>query len=194
MEGGISLSGGKVVRAALKADFSMVPAIKRPLSEDQIEAQLRKTGSTPFFARNIEIDYPGGLFAPLGEINRLRREFLEVAEEEVASSFRPSVEEAEKARVGLEDLSARRRKAPRRSPPERSRPSISIYVSTLEEVSGAAEGDAAESTSSRSSGSQMAEGVGQRRPAPRRFLRRSTSQERSAIDGTSTSSGSGRGS
>ncbi|KUK43781.1 MAG: Peptidase U32 [Methanothrix harundinacea] len=85
LEGGISLSGGKVVRAALKADFSMVPAIKRPLSEDQIEAQLRKTG-------------------------------------------------------GLEDLSARRRKAPRRSPPERSRPSISIYVSTLEEVSGAAEG------------------------------------------------------
>lgn len=140
LEGGISLSGGKVVRAALKADFSMVPAIKRPLSEDQIEAQLRKTGGTPFFARNIEMDYPGGLFAPLGEINRLRREFLEVAKREVAASFRPPLEEAEKARVGLEDLLVRRRIAPHRSPPERSRPSISIYASTLDEVSGAAEG------------------------------------------------------
>ncbi len=140
LEGKVSLPGGKVVIAGFKADFSMEPAIKRPFSEGQIEAQLRKTGGTPFFIRKIEINYPGGLFAPLGEINRLRREFLEVAEKEIAASFRPSDEVVKEARERLEGLFERRKAAPRRPPSAKSKPSISVYVSTIEAVSGAVEG------------------------------------------------------
>ncbi len=140
LDGRVFLHGGKVVRASLKADFSMEPAIKRPLSEGQIKAQLRKTGGTSFFIRNIEMDYPGGLFAPLGEINRLRREFLEVAEKEIAASFRPADEEVKEASKRQEGLFERRRNASRRPASSKSKPSVSIYASTLEAVTGAAEG------------------------------------------------------
>jgi putative protease len=140
LEGKVFLSGGKVVKAELKADFSMEPAISRPLSEGQIEAQLRKTGGTLFVIREIEMDYPSGLFAPLGEINRLRREFLEVAKKEIAASFRPSDEEGKEARVRLEGLFERRGTASRRSPSSRSKPSVSVYASTLEAATGAVEG------------------------------------------------------
>jgi len=138
--GKVFLPGGKMVRANLKGDFSMEPAIKRPLSEDQIEAQLRKTGGTPFFIRKVEMDYPGGLFAPLGEINRMRREFLEVAEQEVAAYFRPSDEEVKGAKERLEGLFDRRKITTKRSPLRMSKPLVSVYASTLEAVSGAAEG------------------------------------------------------
>jgi putative protease len=140
LEGKVFHPRGKVVRASLKADFSMEPAISRPLSDGQIEAQLRKTGGTPFDIRKIEMDYPGGLFAPLGEINRLRREFLDVAEKEIVASFRPSDEEGKEARERLEGLFERRRAAPRRSPSAKSKPSVSVYASTLEAVSGAVDG------------------------------------------------------
>lgn len=140
LEGRAFLASGKEVRADLKADFSMEPAIKRPLSEDQIEAQLRKTGGTPFVIRRIEMDYPGGLFAPLGELNRLRREFLEKVEREIAVSFRPSDEDVKKARDRLDGLVKRRRTTPISRPPTSiSKPSVSIYASSLESVSGAVE-------------------------------------------------------
>jgi len=140
LEGRIFLPGGKEVLADLEADFSMEPAIKRPLSEDQIEAQHRKTGGTPFVVKKVEMDYPGGLFAPLGEINRLRREFLEKAEREIAVSFRPSDEVVRGARERLDGLVERRRATPRRPPSVMSKLSVSIYASTLEAVSGAVEG------------------------------------------------------
>ncbi len=139
LEGRVVFADGKEVRAVLKADFSMEPAIKRPLSEDQIEAQLRKTGGTPFVIRKIEMDYPGGLFAPLGELNRLRREFLEKVEREIAISFRPSDEEAKKARERLDGLVERRRTTPICPPTSLSKPSVSIYASSLEAVTGAVE-------------------------------------------------------
>jgi len=139
LEGRVVLADGKEVNAVLKADFSMEPAIKRPLSEDQIEAQLRKTGGTPFVVRKIEMDYPGGLFAPLGELNRLRREFLEKVEREMAATFRPSDEEVRGALERLDRLVERRRTAPIRPPPSISKPSVSVYASSLEAVSGAVE-------------------------------------------------------
>jgi len=142
LKGRVILQDGREVRSALTADFSMEPAKKRPLSLDQIEAQLRKTGGTPFLIRRVEMDYPGGLFAPLGEINRLRREFLERAEDAVTASFRPSDEEVRGARERLARLVEWRRTAPSSTPlkGKGSKPSISVYAETLETVAGAAEG------------------------------------------------------
>ena len=140
LEGEVFLSGGNVVKARLEADFSMEQAISRPLSEGQIGSQLRKTGGTPFFVRKIEMDYPGGLFAPLGEINRLRREFLEAAEKKIAATFRPFDEETKVARVRLNGFFEKRGAVPKRSPSAKSKPSVSAYASSLETVSGAVEG------------------------------------------------------
>jgi putative protease len=67
----------------------MVDAESRPLTSEQVEYQLRKAGGTPFAVRNVEIDYDGGLFAPIGALNRLRRDFLSGAEAALAACARP---------------------------------------------------------------------------------------------------------
>jgi putative protease len=79
-------------------DFSLVPARSRPLSREQLEAQLRKSGDTPFVIRECPIAYDGTLFAPVGELNRLRREFLARAGEALAASFLPSPDEVARSR------------------------------------------------------------------------------------------------
>jgi putative protease len=46
----------------------------------------------------MTIDYDGKMFAPVSELNRMRREFLALAQEELISSFRPSREDVGLAR------------------------------------------------------------------------------------------------
>ncbi len=134
------LPEGGEVRADLLADFSMERAVNRPLSGEQIESQLRKTGGTPFLIRKIEMDYPGGLFAPLGEINGLRRDLMEVVAREVAASFRPSDEVVGEAKRRLERFFEMRKTPSKRPAPPLPKPSVSVYASTLKAVRGAAEG------------------------------------------------------
>jgi putative protease len=76
----------------------MDAARNRPLTEEQIAAQFGKTGGTPFVIRSMDIRYPGGLFAPLGELNRVRREFLEAVKEAVLAARRPDAEAVHAAR------------------------------------------------------------------------------------------------
>ncbi|MDF0590705.1 U32 family peptidase [Candidatus Methanocrinis natronophilus] len=140
LRGEVFLPDGKVVSSIMEADFSMEAAKKRPLSQDDIKAQLFKAGGTPFFVRKIEMDYPGGLFAPLGVVNRLRREFLKLAEEDVASSFRPAEEMVMRARAKLEGLMDERRPSARTPVLTGSRPSVSVYADSLPAVAGACEG------------------------------------------------------
>ncbi len=86
------------------------------------------------------MDYPSGLFAPLGEINRLRREFLELAEREVIASFRPAEGVGGDGRASFLRFAGGRRAAPRRPSPSKNGLSISVYADTLAVVAGAAEG------------------------------------------------------
>lgn len=73
----------------VRADFAMEPAVSRPIDAAQIASQLRRTGGTAFAIRRLEMDYPGGLFAPIGEINRLRRDLLAAARAALLSASRP---------------------------------------------------------------------------------------------------------
>ncbi|MDD1774712.1 MAG: U32 family peptidase, partial [Methanobacterium sp.] len=82
-----------------KADFSLKPAVKSPLSKKQIINQLKKTGGTPFLVKDVEVNYSGNLFAPLSKLNAIRREFIKKAEYTLLNSYKPpitSVESAEK--------------------------------------------------------------------------------------------------
>ena len=117
-----------------RADFRMEQALKRPLTSEQIEAQLRKTGGTPFLIRKIEMKYPGGLFAPLSALNMLRRDILAKVETALLSFRRPSYEKAEAARKrleGMELVPARR--------PSSIVPSLAAYTDSLDAVKSAAE-------------------------------------------------------
>ncbi len=101
MDGRLESGSGKEVRVSYQPDFCLVPARSRPLSRDQLEAQLRKSGDTPFVIRDCSLAYDGTLFAPVGELNRMRREFLARAEEALLASSIPLEEDVAQSRQRL---------------------------------------------------------------------------------------------
>ncbi len=120
----------------VRAGFKMDKAKSQPTTSQQIEAQLRRTGGTPFVIRKVMMDYPGDLFAPLGALNQLRRELLIKAEEALLEGRRPARDLVAKAheRLTLMSLNAA-------SPAsERRIPSLAVYSDSLETVRGAIEG------------------------------------------------------
>jgi putative protease len=83
------------LKLEMVADFKMERAINKPLDEKIIVKQFKKTGNTPFKVKNMNINYPGDLFAPMGELNGIRREMFEKIEEKIISSYRPSEDKVE---------------------------------------------------------------------------------------------------
>lgn len=66
-------------------------ALNKATTEESVEAQLRKVGGTRFICRDVDIELDNGLFIPVSEINRLRREVIEKLDEVRAEikSFTP---------------------------------------------------------------------------------------------------------
>lgn len=63
-------------------DFIIEKALKVPISEEKIDAQLRKLGNTPYVLRNIKIDLDEGISLPISVINQIRRECIDKLSEE----------------------------------------------------------------------------------------------------------------
>lgn len=61
----------------------MVPEIaqQRPVDKARCEEQLRKTGGTPFFPKDVQCSAEPGLALPVSELNRLRRDALDKLEQ-----------------------------------------------------------------------------------------------------------------
>lgn len=64
------------------------PAQNRPLEEDTVSRQLRKTGNTPFAFDTLEICLEDGLFYPMQSLNEVRRRALEELEAEILAEYR----------------------------------------------------------------------------------------------------------
>jgi U32 family peptidase len=81
-----------------------------PLTMDQIATQVRRTGGTAFVVRDLVLDYPGGLYAPVSVLNQLRRDLLLDAGSAIASSWLPGPSElscaVKKAESLISSLSA----------------------------------------------------------------------------------------
>lgn len=58
-------------------------AQNRPLTAEELEKRLKKTGDTPFEAVSVTIDLEDGLFVPVGQLNELRRGALEQLQEQL---------------------------------------------------------------------------------------------------------------
>ena len=141
IEGTVRLKGKKGIPLVYQPDFCLVPARSHPLSREQIELHLKKTGGTPFTIRNFSLTYGGDLFTPLGGLNRVRREFLTLAEERVAASMRPSQERIQQAHqrwnsqkpcVIIQTNGTRKSVA--------SSPALGVYADSLPGVQGAVKG------------------------------------------------------
>ncbi|MGV8125650.1 MAG: DUF3656 domain-containing U32 family peptidase [Methanothrix sp.] len=138
------LPDGKKV--AVLASFLMEKAKNQPLTRQQIESQLSRTGGTAFAIRKIEMDYSGDLFAPLGALNQLRRQLLEKVEEALLVGRRPEKEKMEEARALWQEMLSLMpgpSGGASSSPPTRKNaaaPILSVYATSLEEVRGAVAG------------------------------------------------------
>jgi putative protease len=102
MNGILKSPSGKEVRVEYRPDFTLVTARSRPLTRRQLETQMRKTGDTPFVIRNLSLEYAGDLFAPVAELNRMRREFLSRAGDALCTASQPAEEEQKRARQRLD--------------------------------------------------------------------------------------------
>ncbi len=125
----------------VKAGFKMEKAKKQPLTQQQIESQMRRTGGTPFVIGKIDMDYPGDLFAPLGALNQLRRDLLDKAEEALLEKRRPTAEKVVQARDRLKEMRFACHPAIGEDGARAVRvPTLAVYADSLETVEGAFEG------------------------------------------------------
>ena len=63
-------------------------AQNRPLSREELEKRLRKTGDTPFEVTELENSLEDGLFVPVGQLNELRRSALEQLQDQLLEQGR----------------------------------------------------------------------------------------------------------
>jgi putative protease len=135
--------GGELCGYTMKGDFAMIDADRRPLTCDKVECQLRKAGGTPFEVRNVEIDYEGGLFAPIGALNKLRRDFLAGAEAALAACSRPGPVLVESAEERAARVLRRLQRSDITTPTgPKTTPRLTIYTDTIAGVRSAAEAGA----------------------------------------------------
>lgn len=132
------------LKVELRASFRMEKALSKPLTKEQIEAQLRKAGGTAFCIRKIQMSYPGDLFAPPGLLNQLRRDILAKAETAILDSQRPDAEKVTAASEMLAEINLTEVDTPevirqKASKPLKA-PSLAVYADSLETVQGAVEG------------------------------------------------------
>ena len=99
VEGLIHTRSGRALPLIYRSDFCLVPARSHPLTREQVEQQLKKTGGTPFTIRNFSLEYSGDLFTPLAGLNRVRREFLAQAEEMMIAHSHPPQGNVEQAQL-----------------------------------------------------------------------------------------------
>jgi putative protease len=117
------------------ADAPLVPAISAPLNGARIGAQMKKAGDSVFSVRHCTIEYPGGLFTPLGILNRMRRAALFSAEEAVVQSWMPDPAMVASAQARLDAISPKLIAVPARGgqqPGSGEGPGIEIYVDSVD--------------------------------------------------------------
>ena len=94
--GYISLEAGKAAKLVVCKDEYSVEvesgqqveaASSRPLDEERIKKQLRKTGNTEFAFDMLDVELHGEVFLPMQQLNEMRRKALEELEKKIQDSF-----------------------------------------------------------------------------------------------------------
>ena len=129
-----------LIELELLPDFKMEAAIKKPITEKIIETQFRKTGGTLFDIDNMNIHYPGGFFAPISELNSLRRELFEKMEEMLISTHCPDKNKIEEAHDKLNELLPQLNIKANDVKLAKKTVNLAVYADDLEIIKGAVSG------------------------------------------------------
>ena len=109
----------------------------RPMTAEDFEKQLRKTGNTPFEFEELKILMDGEVFVPNGAINELRRNGLEALEKAAISKYRRTAsKKPEKRKDSIKGISEE---------PENWQPTFHVSVETKEQLNAVLDSDLPES-------------------------------------------------
>ena len=104
LKGNVKLDNGKTITVKVKGD-KWEEAIKKPVSGEVIKKQIIKIGDLPYYIKDIKINLNSKrLFAPMSEINSLRREFFDKLEEEIVNSYKPSESDLKEAKINIKEF------------------------------------------------------------------------------------------
>ncbi|OON85312.1 peptidase U32 [Oribacterium sp. C9] len=81
----LTLSDAKGRMVTVVSEDSVASAESHPMDAESIETKLRKTGGTVFTFESVNVSLEGDIFYPVGKLNQLRREALDMYEEEILS-------------------------------------------------------------------------------------------------------------
>ena len=104
LKGNLKLDNGKVITLKIKGENPWEEAIKKPISNETIKKQLLKIGDLPYYIEKITVNNNKSLFAPISEINELRRTFFNKLEEEIITSYKPKDEDLRIAEENVKNL------------------------------------------------------------------------------------------
>jgi putative protease len=108
-------------------------AKNKPVTEEILEKQLKKTGGTPFYIENIRFNnMPKDIFIPIREINQIRREILDNATELLKNHYTPTKKAVKNVRKNLtkfiEDYTSEMGKVKRKAP------KLSIFIDDISQI------------------------------------------------------------
>jgi putative protease len=132
LEGSVKGKDGSPLTVCHRSDVPLETALRAPLTSTQIEMQMKKAGNSPFFVRSCAISYPGGLFAPISSLNRMRRVLLSAVEDAILASWSPDHEKVRTCRTlagAFRERQALTKYLRKQDPPRR--PVIMVYVNEL---------------------------------------------------------------
>ena len=124
---------GELINFRHKTLDKFEKAKNKPVSEEIIQQQLKKTGGTPFYIDNIRFNnMPKDIFIPIREINQIRREILATATEMLINHYTPTNKAVKQVRKNLtkffEDYNDIKPKNKRKTP------KLSIFIDDISQI------------------------------------------------------------
>ncbi|WP_458402999.1 U32 family peptidase [Methanobrevibacter sp.] len=127
---------GELINFRHKTLDKFEKAKNKPVTEETIEKQLKKTGGTPFYIDRITFNnMPDDIFIPIREINQIRREILDNAEDLLINHYTPTKKAVKAVRKNLtkffEDYENVRAKSKRKTP------KLSVFIDDISQIKAA---------------------------------------------------------
>ncbi len=96
---------GELINFRYNAPKLFEKALNQPVTEDKIKTQLSKLGGTPFYIESIKINnMPKNIFISMGNLNKIRRQIVEKAEELLLNHYTPTKKSIKATRKRLHEF------------------------------------------------------------------------------------------
>ena len=126
----------ELINFRYKGENLFEKALNRPITKENIEKQMVKTGGTPFYIENITFNQmPENIFIPVSKLNKIRREILKEAQNLLLNHYTPTKKAIKAARKNVNLFIEEY--ASYNNDKKNKNPTLSIFADNLEVVKAA---------------------------------------------------------